>query len=230
MLKKNEQIGGEWERAETADMVAAASDAVTGDAPQHVGAVAAEQQLTHGEENAAGQTMEQALDVAAAKQVQLPRWLLVLLQSLFVGLFVLVGFLGVHTFLSTLAIASLAASAFIAFGFPVAESARPRYLVGGYACAVVFGVLCSYARMLLAPGFAATREGELLFVAVAVGLTALAMLALNLQHPPSCALAASLALDPDPLPIGLAMMACIALLCLVRWGLLKLLGKRLPRG
>lgn len=61
---------------------------------------------------------------------KLSRAVQALLQSLFVAAYVLVVFLVVYRFGSKLAMASLAASAFIAFGLPAAESGRPRYLIG----------------------------------------------------------------------------------------------------
>lgn len=158
----------------------------------------------------------------------LPGWALALVQSTLAAVFVLAACFAVYSLHSRFAIASLAASAFIAFGFPSAESARPRYLVGGYVCGTVCGVLCCFARQLFFPGFSSSYPVLISFSALAVFFTCLSMILLNLQHPPSCALAVGMVLEPDPLLMGLAMLGCMVLLCLVRWAALKLFGRYFP--
>lgn len=166
---------------------------------------------------------------AAPQARLLPGWARVLLQSALVALFVLAAYLVTYHFHAKLAMASLAASGFIAFGFPGAESARPRYLIGGYLCGTVSGLAGSLAyHLLLPPPLAGNTVALIAIVALAVFLTALLMFGLNLQHPPAAALAICVVLEPQPLAISLTMIGCILALCGARWAILKLLGGRLP--
>lgn len=158
----------------------------------------------------------------------MPKWLLAFIQALCVALFVLLCFWAVHSLQSKLAIASLAASAFIAFGFPQADSARPRYIVGGSACGVVCGAVCCIAYHAL-PLPAENTLVLILFCALAVFFTAFSMIMLNLQHPPANALAASMLLEQNPVRMGLLMMGCILLLCIVKWLVVKWLRPHFPK-
>lgn len=155
-----------------------------------------------------------------------PRLVQALLQSLFIAAYVLVAFLVVYRFGSKLAMASIAASAFIAFGFPAAESGRPRYLVGGYVCAVVSGLACATLFSGLPGALHTDIYFQILFSAVAVFLTAFLMQVFKLQHPPSCALAVSLVLEPNPWLMGLIVMGCIIALSLFKWATGRWLVKR----
>ncbi|MDL2293882.1 HPP family protein [Ruminococcaceae bacterium OttesenSCG-928-D13] len=162
------------------------------------------------------------------KSRPLPGWARVLVQSALIALFVLFAFWAVYRFQNKLAITSLGASAFIAFGFPAAESSRVRYLLGGYLCGLAGGLLCSLLCHE-AMGFHLENAPMALigFCALAVFITALLMLGLKLQHPPAAALAISIVLDPKPLVISAVMLGCILVLCAARWAVMKLLGSRL---
>lgn len=152
---------------------------------------------------------------------RLPKWVLNTIQCLLVAVYLLVAVFAVHGLLSKLAVASLAASAFIAFGFPAAESARAKYLLGGYGCAVGSGVVCGYARQWLLGSQAGDPRVLIGFGVLAVFFTSLLMIFLNLQHPPSCALTVGIVLEPQPLVMGLAMLGCMAVLCLMRWAVMR---------
>lgn len=149
-----------------------------------------------------------------------------LLQSLFIGGYVLLVFLAVYRFNSKIAIASLAASAFIAFGFPNAESGRPKYLIGGYASAVVSGLFCSFIFHSLPGELHTNIYYQIAFSALAVLATSFVMICLKLQHPPSCALAVSLVLDPSPWAMGLIVMVCIILLAVIKVVVNRWLSRR----
>ncbi|NLW79750.1 MAG: HPP family protein [Ruminococcaceae bacterium] len=157
----------------------------------------------------------------------LPKLAQALVKSLLVGLYILLVFLAVYRFQSKLAMASLAASAFIAFAFPHSDSSRAGHMLGGYACGVVLGAACCFLRRLLPPTQAADNGTAVLFCALAVFLTAFCMIMLSCQHPPAAALAVSMVLEPDPLPMGLSVMVCILVLAGLRLLLLKWLGKYL---
>lgn len=158
----------------------------------------------------------------------LPNWARALLQSGLVAVYILLAFFAIYRFHAKLAMASLGASAFIAFGFPTAESARSRYMLGGYGCGVVCGAACCFLHGLANPLVHGGPQLTILFCALAVFLASLAMILLNLQHPPAVAAALSMVLEPRPLLMGLSLLLCIAALCGMRWLVVKLLGKRLP--
>ncbi len=156
-----------------------------------------------------------------------PRPLQALLQSLLVAVYVLFTFFAVYRLGSLLATASLAASAFIAFGVPHAQAGRPKYLVGGYVCGAAGGLACALALHLL-PGGAAGQGGYvvILLCAAAVFLTSFGMVFFKLQHPPAAALAATVVLSPSPLPEALTALACIVLLGLAKLLLARWFAKR----
>lgn len=124
-----------------------------------------------------------------------------------------------------LIVGSLAASSFIAVGFPMAESSRARYLIGGYACAIVSGIAVHYAGYVLGLNGA---EGvtHILLPMPAIFLTCLGMLLFDLQHPPSAALAVSIVLDQTPFRMATLAFVSIAIIALLRtacyYGLRKL--------
>ena len=80
-------------------------------------------------------------------------------------------------------VAALAASTFIIFTMPHTKRSAPRYLVGGYVCAMVIGGGCYWLHTAL-------DYPHVAFIAVAVALTALAMVVTNTEHPPAVGLAA----------------------------------------
>lgn len=142
-----------------------------------------------------------------------------LLQSAFAAGFILLCF-GLTAWAdSGLLVASAGASAFIAFAFPYAESSRPRYLIGGYLCGCLTGVLVSLLRM---QNWLSPSANAVVFCALAVFLAALAMTWFDLEHPPSTALAISLVLSDRPVALALAALAAILALCACKKVFLRL--------
>ena len=135
-------------------------------------------------------------------------------QSAVAGLTVFLLFLATNYFQSNLAVTSLGASAFIVFCHPSARISCSRFLLGGYGIGAVCGILCA--------GGAALVRDVLPFpayipaCALAVFAAMLLMTTLGLEHPPAAALAVAVTLDPRPVAKGIAALACIALLCVVR--------------
>ncbi len=141
-----------------------------------------------------------------------PRPVQALVQSLFMGLFVLVAFFVFFGIRAELAIASLGASSFIAFYFPNANASRPRYLLGGYACGVAGGLLCNLALFYLMPPQSAQNiPVNIVFCALAVFITGFLMSLLNLQHPPAAAFAISMVIHPHPFYTA-ALVFCMVIL------------------
>ncbi len=135
-------------------------------------------------------------------------------QSLMACAFIFAAFWIVHAFESELAIASLGASAFIAFSFPHAKSSRPKFLVGGYLVGAVCGYIGSALITLVPESF--PLPGYIPACAMAVFLSMLIMTVLNFEHPPSAALAVAVTLAPNPLAMGLAAFGCVAVLVIIK--------------
>ncbi len=134
------------------------------------------------------------------------------LRSLCVALFVVFSLCVAHYFNDNIWMVSLAASGFIAFAFPKADSVRTSVLFGGYLSACIWGVLFSlvldwvgfsYATIMIACG-------------VAIFLTAFCMTVLDLEHPPAAALAIGIVISEDPLELAAASMLCVIVLCVIK--------------
>ena len=135
-------------------------------------------------------------------------------QSLMACAYIFAAFWIVHAFQSELAIASLGASAFIAFSFPHAKSSRPKFIVGGYAAGALCGYVCSLLLKLIPAAF--PLPGYIPACALAVFLSMLVMTVLNFEHPPSAALAVAVTLATNPLAMGLAAFICAAALVIIK--------------
>ncbi len=142
-------------------------------------------------------------------------------QSLIACAYIFAAFWAVHSFESGLAVASLGASAFIAFSFPHAESSRPRFLIGGYATGAACGLICAALLPLIPEAF--PLPGYIPACALAVLLSTFLMTVLNFEHPPSAALAVGITMAPKPLALGLAALGCVVALV----GIKELLKGRL---
>jgi len=95
-------------------------------------------------------------------------------------------------------VAALGATASIIFGMPSSESAQPRRVIGGHAVAVTVASTFSLALhyMVLPPSWREMVHSAM--VAVAVGVTMLAMTVTDTTHPPAVGSAFGLvALGPE---------------------------------
>ena len=90
----------------------------------------------------------------------------------------------------TVLIASLGASTFIAFAAPHMNSARPRYLLGGYLVGTLAGCGLGLAAVWLAVHVSVDAHTvQIICGAVATGLAFLLMVITDTEHPPAAALA-----------------------------------------
>lgn len=137
----------------------------------------------------------------------------ILFQCAVAGGFLLVAYLAADTLLSGLLAASICASTFITFLYPSAESSRPRYLIGGYAAAIVCGGLAGRALALLPESGLPLHA---ICCAAAVFATILLMVFGRIQHPPAAALAITMLETPKPVSLGLYTLGCVIALCLVK--------------
>ena len=119
---------------------------------------------------------------------------------------------------NTAVIASLGASAFIAFTMPRAGVSRPRFLIGGYDVGILSGLACHYLSGLdvLANMTDVPRLSAAMFGGLSVGLAIFLMVVTNLEHPPAAGVALGLVLNNcEPKTILVASLG-IVLLTLTR--------------
>jgi len=149
-----------------------------------------------------------------------------MLQSLLATVAIAVALTIMDAVEHTALIASLGASAFIAFTMPKAHVSEPRYLVGGYVVGVVVGVAFGLTFQWLAlPAAGHTREvAEIALGGLAVGVAIFVMVVTNCEHPPAAGVALGLVVNQtwDWLTI-VVILAAICSLSLVKWLLRRFL-------
>lgn len=133
-----------------------------------------------------------------------------------VVIFSILVFLNIFT--QTVLIAALGATTFIAFTMPHVNSARPRYLVGGYTMGIIAGVLFSLLVMAIEAGI----EGDpprILFMAgaaLATGLAIFLMVLTDTEHPPAAGLALGFVLNPWDLKTVIVVLLGVAVISLIK--------------
>ena len=105
-------------------------------------------------------------------------------------------------------VTSLAATIFIVFIAPTSPAAQPRKVIGGHS----LGLLCGSLMSLVPHTHPATR---IVVYAVAVGLAALLMALLNMEHPPGAGTALALAVNGLTVDIVLAVLIGVVVLALI---------------
>lgn len=95
---------------------------------------------------------------------------------------------------------SLASSIFIIFTIPESIAAQPRRILGGYAVALIVGLIAHYALLkifgLLETHFVlGNTKFFWVSAAVVMGLVMVLMVLMNFQHPPAAGVALVLMLD-----------------------------------
>ncbi|MGB5719478.1 MAG: HPP family protein [Woeseiaceae bacterium] len=111
------------------------------------------------------------------------------------GLIVLMLLLILDAVTQTVLIASLGASAFIAFAVPRSLHSDPRHLVGGYVVGMVAGTLMASLNSLLASGAGWDQALMIVFGALSISLAMFGMVVTRCEHPPAAALALGLVLN-----------------------------------
>jgi len=147
------------------------------------------------------------------------------IQSLFVAGCMCVCFLLMNFALNGFVITGLAASSFIAFAFPEAQSSRPKYLIGGYVCGIAGGagadLICDN---VLALCISDVTIATVISCVIAVYIASVMMMSFNLQHPPAAAMASAVVIDNNPLWAAFVALACILLICLIKMFVMKYSG------
>lgn len=124
----------------------------------------------------------------------------------------------------TVLVASLGASAFIAFTMPHIEASRPRYLLGGYAVGTLSGCVFAVFSGVVTTAVETTYGGS--HPAVALGIAALAtgtaiflMVILDMEHPPAAALALGYTLNEwDAVTIVVVFTGILAISAIKEFG------------
>lgn len=117
-------------------------------------------------------------------------------------------------------IASLGASAFIAFTMPESHISDARYLVGGYVVGLVVGVAFGLTfRALALPAEGASRyAADIVLGGLAVGVAIFLMVLLNLEHPPAAGIALGLVMNHEWGLFTLAViLGAITALSALKW-------------
>ena len=117
------------------------------------------------------------------------------LQCGLAGLGVLLLLLVLDAVTQTVLIASLGASAFIAFAVPRSLHSDPRHLVGGYVVGLISGVAMSSLYSLLSLQGSWDHAIMIVFGALAISIAMFTMVVTRTEHPPAAALALGLVLN-----------------------------------
>ena len=135
-------------------------------------------------------------------------WVRYFSQSLMAAFSVLVVLLILDSVKQTVLIASLGASAFIAFGIPRSQYSRPRYLIGMLVGATSFLLASWLAKMAMLDMY----EAQIIFGALATGLAMLLMVITDTEHPPAASLALGFVLNEwDALTVLAVISGIVAL-------------------
>ena len=119
---------------------------------------------------------------------------------------------------STVSIATLGASTFIAFTMPYKRMSEPRLLIGGYIIGTATGYL-SYAVAVwtgLTEGGVVVPRAMPFFGAVAAGLAIFLMVILDTEHPPAAGLALGYVVNGGSLGKVVALIVAIVLVAALK--------------
>lgn len=104
-------------------------------------------------------------------------------------------------------IAAIGATAFIVFAMPENTCARPRGIIGGHCIGFVVGSLCA-----LLPH--SSLCWSITAYSIAVGLSILLMVVVDMEHPPAASTALGLAIRGFSLNAAIAIVTSVLLLAL----------------
>ncbi len=135
------------------------------------------------------------------------------LQCGLAGVVVLALLLILDAVTQTVLIASLGATAFIAFAVPRSLHSGPRHLIGGYFIGVVAGAVMAYLYSLTASWGTWDHAIMIMFGALAISFAMFVMVVTRSEHPPAAALALGLVLnewDLMTLAVVLTGVVCLS--------------------
>jgi len=121
-------------------------------------------------------------------------------------------------------VAAIGSTTFIVFAMPHSLTAKPRNVIGGHLMGILSGALCFLLLRALPPtGAPAWQVAHITLYALAVGLSILAMVATDTEHPPAAGTALGMAASPWDWRAVAFLLASTAALSLAR----RMLGPRL---
>jgi CBS-domain-containing membrane protein len=128
------------------------------------------------------------------------------------GVVVLILLLVLDAVTQTVLIASLGASAFIAFAVPRSLHSGPRHLIGGYLAGIISGVIMSSLYSLAGVQGVWDHAIMIIFGALAISLAMFTMVVTRSEHPPAAALALGLVLNEwDLMTLAVVLVGVIGL-------------------
>ena len=145
------------------------------------------------------------------------------LQCGLAGLAVLILLLVLDAVTQTVLIASLGASAFIAFAVPRSMHSDPRHMIGGYLVGLVSGVAMSSIDAIIATSGTWDHAVMIIFGALAISLAMFSMVVTRSEHPPAAALALGLVLNEWDLATLLVILGGVILLSVIKQIVLPML-------
>lgn len=138
------------------------------------------------------------------------------LQCGMAGIVVLLLLLVLDAVTQTVLIASLGASAFIAFAVPRSLLSGHRHMIGGYIVGMVIGVVMSGLNNWIDPPGGWDHAVVVLFGALAISTAMFVMVTTRTEHPPAASLALGLVLNEWTLVTLFVILAGVVLLSVVK--------------
>jgi CBS-domain-containing membrane protein len=138
------------------------------------------------------------------------------LQCGLAGFAVLLLLLVLDTVTQTVLIASLGASAFIAFAVPRSKLSGHRHLIGGYIVGIVAGVIAASLNNWIDPPGGWDHAVMVIFGASAISLAMFLMVITRTEHPPAAALALGLVLNEWSFMTLLVVFAGVVALSVIK--------------
>ena len=138
------------------------------------------------------------------------------LQCGLAGLVVLLLLLVLDAVTQTVLIASLGASAFIAFAVPRSLHSGYRHMIGGYLVGMLAGIVMASLNEWIDPPGGWDHAVMVVFGALAISLAMFTMVVTRTEHPPAAALALGLVLNEWTIVTLLVVLAGVVVLSAVK--------------
>jgi CBS-domain-containing membrane protein len=113
-------------------------------------------------------------------------------------------------------IASLGASALVAFTFPRKDLSGPRHLIGGYLIGVTVGAIAHYLTVIRIEPYILYKMEHLVAAAIAVAVTMFLMAVTNTEHPPAGGIALGFVINDWTVKTLFLVIAAITVLSLIQ--------------
>ncbi|MGI9199857.1 MAG: HPP family protein [Woeseiaceae bacterium] len=138
------------------------------------------------------------------------------LQCSMAGAVVLLLLLVLDIVTQTVLIASLGASAFIAFAIPRSLLSGHRHMIGGYIVGMLTGVIMASLNNWIDPPGGWDHAVMVLFGALAISTAMFLMVVTRTEHPPAASLALGLVLNEWTLVTLIVVLTGVVLLSIVK--------------